>query len=281
MESDLRIDGVEVPRLLYGTAWKEAETERLTTLAIAQGFRGIDTANQRKHYHEAGVGAAIQAAIASHTVRREDLFLQTKFTFLRGQDHRLPYEAEAAVPMQVAQSFESSLDHLGTDYLDSYVLHGPSTGQRLKPIDWQAWRAMEAIHASGRARLLGISNVNLEQIKLLCAQAKVRPRFVQNRCYAAKGWDRDVRRFCRENGIAYQGFSLLTANRSVLALSSIKDIARRKGADVAQVIFRFALEVGMVALTGTTNAEHMAADLAVQDMQLSPDDVSAIDHIAG
>ena len=84
--------------------------------------------------------------------------------------------------------------------------------------DWDAWRAMEAIQASGRARLLGISNVTLEQLRELCGRAKVRPRFVQNRCYAARGWDRDVRAYCTANGAAYQGFSLLTGNRAMLAL---------------------------------------------------------------
>src|ERR1700751_1260147 len=107
------LDGVRVPRFLYGTAWKEEQTQRLTQLALRQGFRGIDTANQRRHYHEAAVGQAIAASIASGLVARQDLFLQTKFTFRRGQDHRLPYDPEAPVPMQVEHSFTSSLEHLG------------------------------------------------------------------------------------------------------------------------------------------------------------------------
>src|SRR3954468_22634077 len=93
----LTIDDVAVPRFLYGTAWKEDRTRRLTELALQQGFRGIDTANQRRHYHEAAVGEAIAAAVAGGLVSRDDLFLQTKFTFLDGQDHRLPYDAAAPV----------------------------------------------------------------------------------------------------------------------------------------------------------------------------------------
>src|SRR5438045_4884185 len=111
----LTLDGVSVPRLLYGTAWKEDETERLAALALEQAFRGIDTANQRKHYHEAGVGRAITAATVSGLVSRADLFLQTKFTFRGGQDHRLPYNPAAPVATQVELSFASSLEHLGTD----------------------------------------------------------------------------------------------------------------------------------------------------------------------
>src|SRR5262249_51951298 len=155
-----------------------------------------DTANQRRHYHEAAVGQAVASAVASGLVAREDLFLQTKFTFQRGQDHRLPYDPRASVPTQVAQSFASSLEHLGSDVIDSFVLHGPTQRVGLAAADWEAWRAMEAIHDSGRARLLGVSNFTLEQLESLCREARVRPRFVQNRCYAVRGWDRRIREFC-------------------------------------------------------------------------------------
>src|SRR5258708_33513343 len=111
-ERTVSVDGVRVPRFLYGTAWKEDETKWLTNLARGQRFRGIDTANQRRHYHEAAVGEAVVAAVESGMVAGEDLFLQPKFTFRRGHDHRLPYASEAPVAMQVEQSFASSLAHL-------------------------------------------------------------------------------------------------------------------------------------------------------------------------
>lgn len=277
----LTIDRVSVPRLLYGTAWKEGETERLTALALWQGFRGIDAANQRKHYHEAAVGRAVAAAISGGVVTREELFLQTKFTSRAGQDDRLPYDPGAPVATQVEQSFGSSLEHLGTEVIDSYVLHGPTRRDGLGAADWEAWRAMERIHESGRARLLGVSNVGLGQLRVLCDGARVRPRFVQNRCYASTGWDRDVRAFCAADGMTYQGFSLLTANREVLAGPKLTRIAGRLGRSPAQVVFRFALEVGIVALTGTTDAGHMRDDLAVFDFRLDAEDVSVIDHLGG
>src|SRR5262245_62846944 len=173
------LDGLHVPRFLYGTAWKENQTQPLVELALKLGFRGIDTANQRKHYHEAAVGEAVAAAIARGLVGRDDLFLQTKFTFRDGQDHRLPYDPKASIAVQVEQSFQSSLEHLHVERIDSYVLHGPSRRSGLGADDWAAWRAMEAIHASGRVRVLGVSNVGLDQLQLLCASARVRPRFVQ------------------------------------------------------------------------------------------------------
>jgi diketogulonate reductase-like aldo/keto reductase len=276
----LSIDGIRVPRCLYGTAWKEGETQRLTELALRQGFRGLDTANQRRHYDEAAVGRAVAAAVASGLLAREHLFLQTKFTFRRGQDHRLPYDPEAPIRTQVAQSFASSLGHLGTGWVDAYLLHGPTQRTGLAAVDWEAWRAMEALHASGRARLLGVSNVSLDQLESLCQEARVRPHVVQNRCYAARGWDRLVREFCAAHGLVYQGFSLLTANRDVLARPELAEIARRHGCTVSQVVFRFALDVGMVPLTGTSDAEHMRADLDVFDFRLEPEEVVQIEGLS-
>lgn len=269
-----------IPRFLYGTAWKENDTRRLTELALEQGFRGIDTANQRKHYHEAAVGQAVSAAIASGLIARDDLFLQTKFTFQGGQDHRLPYDPAASIAVQVEQSFASSLKHLQTDFIDSYVLHGPAQRVGLTDDDWSAWRAMEAICDSGRVRWLGISNVGLDQLQSLCQKARIRPRFVQNRCYAVRGWDRHIRQFCSNNGLIYQGFSLLTANSQALARPEMATIAKRHERSVSQIAFRFALDVGMLPLTGTKDAGHMQADLDVFDFHLDQQEVDQIENLA-
>ncbi|MEC9253810.1 MAG: aldo/keto reductase, partial [Candidatus Thermoplasmatota archaeon] len=127
------------PAFIYGTAWKEQHTAGLVELALKQGFRGIDTANQRRHYFEAAAGEAIAREIAAGTVTREELFLQTKFTHRPGQDQRLPYDPRAPVSEQVRQSCVSSFEHLHTDYLDSYLLHGPSQRPGLAEQDWEAW----------------------------------------------------------------------------------------------------------------------------------------------
>jgi diketogulonate reductase-like aldo/keto reductase len=275
----LAIDGIELPRFFYGTAWKEDQTQRLTELAMQQGFRGIDTANQRRHYHESAVGQAVSASIASGVVVRDDLFLQTKFTFRRGQDHRLPYDPGASIPIQVEQSFASSLKHLGVERVDSYLLHGPTSSVGLTPDDWAAWRAMEAIHRSGRARIIGVSNVTLEQLGRFYQEARVQPRFVQNRCYAVRGWDREVREFCATNGLVYQAFSLLTANRKLLASSELARIAARHARTAPQIVFRFAHDFGMIPLTGTTDAGHMQADLDVFDFSLEPAEIERIERL--
>jgi diketogulonate reductase-like aldo/keto reductase len=266
---------------LYGTAWKEERTAALTELALRMGFRGIDTANQRRHYHEAGVGEGLAAAYRAGVVARAELFLQTKFTYRDGQDHRLPYDPAADLGTQVAQSMSSSLEHLGTDHVDSYVLHGPATGHGWSDEDREVWAAMVRERDAGRTRLLGVSNVTLEQLEEMAATEAEAPAFVQNRCFARRGWDREVRRFCRDRGIVYQGFSLLTANVEVLRTRLVAGIATRLGATPAQVIFRFAQAVGMLPLTGTADAGHMSQDLASRELALTADEARAIESVAG
>ena len=273
--------GSVIPSFLYGTAWKEDRTAALTELALRSGFRGIDTANQRRHYFEAGVGEGLAAAYRAGLVTRADVFLQTKFTYRPGQDHRLPYDPAASLSVQVAQSLASSLEHLGTDYVDSYVLHGPASAYDWIDADVEVWGAMTKERDAGRTRLLGVSNVSLQHLKQMQDAQTEGPAFVQNRCYARLGWDRDVRRFCRERKIVYQGFSLLTANVEVLHHPLVADLAERMKATPAQIVFSFARTVGMLPLTGTSSAEHMRQDWASVDLALPPDAVQAIELLAG
>lgn len=277
----VKVPVAPIPDFLYGTAWKEDRTAALTELAIRAGFRAIDTANQRRHYFEEGVGQGLAAAYRAGIVTRSDLFLQTKFTYQRGQDHRLPYDPEASLAVQVAQSMASSLEHLRTDYVDSYVLHGPSSGYDWTEADAEVWEAMRKERDAGRTRLLGVSNVSLQHLEQLAAAHTKGPAFVQNRCFARQGWDRDVRSFCRERKIVYQGFSLLTANTEVLRHPLVTSLASRLNATPAQVMFAFARTVGMLPMTGTSNAEHMKQDLASRDLVLPEEAVQAIESLAG
>jgi diketogulonate reductase-like aldo/keto reductase len=272
---------VAVPDFLYGTAWKEDRTPALTELALRAGFRGIDTANQRRHYFEAGVGQGLAAAYRAGVLTRDDVFLQTKFTYQNGQDHRLPYDPSAEVATQVAQSMQSSLEHLATDHVDSYVLHGPASGSGWSEDDVEAWQAMVKERDAGRTRLLGVSNVSLRHLQQMEATGAEAPAFVQNRCFARTGWDRGVRAHCAARNIVYQGFSLLTANPEVMGSRELAGIAARLGATRPQVVFRFAGAVGMLPLTGTTDPEHMTQDLASRALTLFPDEVRALESLAG
>jgi diketogulonate reductase-like aldo/keto reductase len=271
-------NNVSIPSFMYGTAWKKEATTQLVESAVAAGFAAIDTANQLIHYQEALVGEALQR-LAKQGITRDRLFLQTKFTPANGQDHRTPYDPSADLTTQVKQSFDSSLTHLHTDRVDSYVLHGPYQRRGLGKADWEVWAAIEGLYDSGKTSMIGISNVTGEQLTALCAQAKHKPMVVQNRCYAALGWDKEVRDICRSHGIIYQGFSLLTANREVLAEAEVRGIAKKLGAGVAQVIFRFAMQIGMLPLTGTTNPQHMKEDLQAEQLSLSTEEIQRIETI--
>jgi diketogulonate reductase-like aldo/keto reductase len=269
---------VAIPHFMYGTAWKKEATTGLVLQAVEAGFTAIDTANQLVHYDEARVGEAL-LELATRGITRDKLFLQTKFTSVNGQDHRLPYDALASITTQVQQSFASSLAHLHTDYLDSYVLHGPYSRRGLGAEDWEVWAAIESLYDAGKTKMIGISNVTADQLTLLCVKAKHKPMMVQNRCYAAFGWDKEVREICRINQIIYQGFSLLTANSGIFAEPDLRAMAAKYQTGLAQIVFRFAQQVGMLPLTGTTNPQHMKEDLQSDRFTLLPEEVQHIETI--
>jgi diketogulonate reductase-like aldo/keto reductase len=273
------LSGMAIPVFLYGTAWKEERTAPLVRSAILAGFRGIDTANQRRHYFEQAVGDALDELYKDGQLTRQDLFLQTKFTYAGGQDHRLPYDPQADFPTQVRQSFASSLQHLRTDSIDSYVLHGPSVARGLSDADYQVWKEMETLCREGKTTFIGVSNVSLGQLRMLVQAAEIPPRFVQNRCFAVTQWDREVREFCAGQNIIYQGFSLLTANPQLFSEPDMINLAKRHRKTIAQVIFRFAQQVGMLPLTGTTDGSHMKEDLDSSTFQLAEDEVRLIEGL--
>jgi diketogulonate reductase-like aldo/keto reductase len=268
-----------IPAILYGTAWKEERTQELVVQALNAGFRGIDTANQRKHYFEEGVGLGIQQFLNISHLKREDLFIQTKFTFAAGQDYRKPYDDQDPFSNQVSQSFASSLKHLQTDYLDSFVLHGPLYNKGLNVADWDVWEAMERLVHQQQVRFLGISNISLSQLKELYKNASIKPIFVQNRCFAVTQWDQEIRHFCAEHELIYQGFSLLTANQHYLLSPTVQSIATKYQKTIPQIIFRFAKEIGILPLTGTTNQQHMHEDLNIDDFQLTTQELKQIELI--
>ncbi|BAE51260.1 aldo/keto reductase family protein [Paramagnetospirillum magneticum] len=273
------IHGVAIPRILYGTAWKKDRTAGLVELALATGFRGIDTACQPKHYDEAGVGAGLAAALAKG-LRREDLYLQTKFTPLAGQDpQRLPYDPQAPLARQVAQSFERSRANLGVETLDGLVLHSPLPN----PSDFrEVWGAMEALVDGGGVRQLGISNCyDPEVLRHLCETSRIKPAVVQNRFYAATGFDRVLRLYCRRNGIFYQSFWTLTANPDILAHDVTRSLMARHGRSAAQIFFRYLSQQEIIPLTGTSSAVHMREDLEIADFALSAEECQALEALLG
>jgi diketogulonate reductase-like aldo/keto reductase len=266
--------GVKMPRIIYGTAWKKDRTADLVVKAIQTGFRGIDTACQPKHYNEALVGEALHR-LKDHGIEREALFLQTKFTPLSGQDLRqVPYDMNAPVDLQVAQSFEVSKKNLQTEYVDSLVLHSPIAPHALL---MKVWNAMEIIQKTGGARQLGISNCyDPEVFRSLYADATVKPSVVQNRFYQDTGYDVDLRHWCSNHGVIYQSFWTLTANPHIIASNTVRTIAKKYKKTEAQIFLRYLSQSGIVPLTGTSSEQHMREDLGIFNFELSPEDLKNV-----
>jgi diketogulonate reductase-like aldo/keto reductase len=268
---------IRVPRIIYGTAWKKTETQRLVRLAIQNGFRGIDTACQPKHYDEPGVGAGIAASLKKG-LTRADLYLQTKFTSLSGQDpKRIPYDSMAPLPQQVAQSVAASLKNLQTDYLDCVLLHSPMPTATQ---DLAVWRALETLVDTGLVRQLGISNCyRLDDLRGLNEAVRVKPAVVQNRFYADTNYDRDLRAYCDQHKIIYQSFWTLSANPQLLAHRTMTALVSTHKRTAAQILFRYLTQIGVVPLTGTQSKTHMREDLSIFDFELSNVEQGAIDKL--
>lgn len=258
--------GVAMPCLIYGTAWKKDKTADLVTSAIKYGFRGIDTACQPKHYNEAGVGEAIQR-LASEGIARKELYIQTKFTPLNGQDPlRIPYDRRAPLSEQVAQSFEVSKQNLGVSYVEALILHSPLENRDQTMI---AWQAMEKIYEQGGSKLIGISNCyDLGMLQHLYRAATVKPTVLQNRFYQDTGYDNEIRNWCQEKKMIYQSFWTLTANPHILFSETVQKAAQTYQKTAAQIFFRVLVDKGIVPLTGTCSDAHMKEDLEIFNFDL-------------
>jgi len=259
----------KLPRLIYGTAWKKERTTALVKQAIAAGFRGVDTAAQPKHYQEDLVGLGIQDALRETGLKRQDLYLQTKFTSVYGQDpKKIPYDPNTSITDQVNTSVSSSLRNLGpaeggahhSSYIDCLVLHSPFPSPSQTE---EAWRAMET-HVPNSVRTLGISNIySISALKDLYKFASVKPSVVQNRFFRDTGYDLEVRKFCAEKDMTYQSFWTLTANPHLLMSEPTRELAKAVGVSLPVALYGLVLGLGKVSvLDGTTNAERMHEDLA-------------------
>jgi len=269
--------GIRMPKILYGTAWKKTATEALVAAAIRLGFRGIDTACQPKHYEEPGVGAGVAASLDKN-LTRADLYLQTKYTPLSGQDPtRIPYDSQAAIAEQVAQSFAVSLRNLRTDYIDCLVLHSPLPSARQTQ---EAWAAMEALVHEGKVGQLGISNCyQLLQLEALYDGARIKPAVIQNRFYADTQYDRNIRAYCRRRHILYQSFWTLTANPKALASPTFTALAVKYQRTAPQILFRYLTQIDAAPLTGTSSEQHMREGLAIFEFQLDTVEIAQLSKL--
>jgi len=222
------------------------------------------------------VGEALQILQDQHGIKREDLFLQTKFTPVDRHDltKPIPFDPSAPAPSQIAASFDVTLKNLRTTYVDSYLLHSPLA---TLPQMLRAWRALCTLQDEGKVRKIGVSNVyDKGVLEALGAERKV--DVVQNRWFERNGWDADVSRYCKENGIQYQSFWTLSGSPSLLSHPSLLAIAQAAGCTPAQAVFKIAEMQGITPLSGTTNLTHMREDLDAEHIQLDRD-TDMVNHL--
>ncbi|GJE92740.1 aldo/keto reductase [Phanerochaete sordida] len=264
-------------RIIYGTAWKKERTASLVVSAVLSGFRAIDTAGQPKHYREDLVGEALHTLQTQHGIKREDLFLQTKFTSVDGQDMSkpIPYDASAELETQIRASFSNSLKNLRTSYVDSYILHSPLDTLARTLV---AWKALIALQDAGKVRHIGVSNTyDVRVLEALEQQGGRRVQVVQNRWYEGNKWDAEVFAYCRKHSVQYQSFWTLTGSPTLLSHSAVTTFAQTKGISPAQAVYKLAQLSGITPLSGTTKEEHMKADLEVENVQVDAQDKENLD----
>ncbi|MDZ7819534.1 MAG: aldo/keto reductase [Aliarcobacter sp.] len=274
MNTFLSNQNIKMPNMIYGTAWKKENTTDLVCQALLQGFKGIDTACQPKHYREDLVGLGLLKAYESG-IKREDIFLQTKFTPIDGQDKsNMPYLQSDEIEVQVEKSFETSKRNLKTDFIDSYVLHSPVyPGSKLQRV----WEKMQEFYDKKEVGQLGISNCyDLDVLVYLYNNAKVKPSVVQNRFYVQSGYDKEIRAFCEEKGIIYESFWSLTANPHILSSEILQKLANKYERGVAEIFYRFLNHINIVPLNGTTSTKHMIDDLKIEEFELLKEEIDSI-----
>jgi len=267
-------ENINIPTIIYGTAWKKEHTADLVEMALLSGFRGIDTASQPKHYQENLVGEGL-LKVYEKGLKREDIYIQTKFTPIDGQDiNNMPYDETSSLSEQIKQSFEVSKQNLKTDFIDSYVLHSPIFPASELNI---AWNTMESFYDKKEVGQLGISNCyDLDVLQYIYKNSRIKPVVVQNRFYAQTFYDKEIRAWCKEKGIIYQSFWSLTANPHLLSSDSVNNLAQKYSRTTSQIFYRFLNHIDIVPLIGTTSKEHMLQDVAIYEFELERSEIESI-----
>jgi len=258
-----------LPAFTYGTAWKKSSTTDLVYQALCNGFTAIDTAAQPRHYSEDLVGAGVSRAIKEGKVKRSEVYLQTKFTSVQGQDpENMPYDGESPVTEQANASVMSSLrnfnfadvvrdDDPAEPYIDTLLLHSP-----MRSIDetMEVWRTLEQ-YVPNEIKNLGISNCNLFTLMDLYERSSIKPSVVQNRFYPNTKFDIGVRKFCQEKNIIYQSFWTLSANPKMVWSAEVGALGHMAGISPQAALYCLVLGLGNVSiLNGTKSLKHMQED---------------------
>ena len=249
-------NGVRMPWFGLGVFKAEdgREVEQAVQWALECGYRSIDTASVYRN--ERGVGAAIKAG----GVPREDLFITTKVW-----DNEQGYDA-------TLEAFDRSLERLGTDYADLYLIHWPVPG---KSVD--TWRAFETLYAEGRVKAIGLSNFLVHHIEEILAACQIRPAVnqVELHPYLVQP---DLLQFCKEQKIRVEAWSPIMRGR-VFEVPELVAMAEKYGKTPVQLVLRWDLQHGLVTIPKSVKRDRIKANAEVFDFEISPEDMAAIDAL--
>ncbi|WP_158629895.1 aldo/keto reductase [Cohnella sp. AR92] len=253
-------NGIRMPRLGIGVFQVEEGQDLVNALkaAVRHGYRSIDTA--AIYQNEASVGQAIREALAESGLKREDLFITSKVW-----NSDLGYEATLA-------AYEASLERLGLDYLDLYLIHWPVKGKYK-----EAWRALETLYKNGRVRAIGVSNFQTHHLEDLLRDAEVKPAVNQVELHP-RLTQLELRAFGEEHGIQIEAWSPLMQGQ-LLDQPLLKEIAEKYGKSVAQVIIRWDLQHGIVTIPKSIREQRILENASVFDFELTPEEMKAIDGL--
>ncbi|MGA0566749.1 aldo/keto reductase [Rathayibacter sp. KR2-224] len=245
-------NGTAIPQLGFGVFRVDPErTAGIAGNALEVGYRHIDTA--AGYHNEAGVGEAVRAS----GIDRGDLWITTK---LANGDQEHPDDA-----------FQASLDALGLDYVDLYLIHWPLHDKGIYP---QVWKSLTAIAESGRARSIGVSNFQIEHLERVIAETGITPAVNQVELHV-EFQQRELRSFHAEHGIATEAWYPLGGG-SLSDAPALRQIADAHGKTVAQVILRWHMQVGNIAIPKSNHRERMAENFDIFSFELTWDDMQAI-----
>lgn len=250
-------NGVEMPMEGFGVFQvPEDDCEEVVLNAIRTGYRLIDTASSYKN--EKAVGAAIQKAIAAGIVNRQELFVTTKAYI-----QEMGYE-------NAKEAFYRSLDKLGLDYLDLYLIHMPLGDY------YGAWRALEELYAEGKIRAIGVCNFDSARLMDLCYNAKIKPMVnqIERHPHFQRHSELAV---MHELGVQPEGWAPFAEGlKGMFAEPVLQEIAAKHGKTVAQVILRWDIQQGVMIIPKSVHRERMEENLAIWDFELDEEDIAAI-----
>jgi diketogulonate reductase-like aldo/keto reductase len=257
MDSTITLNnGTKMPRLGLGV-WQIADgqpTVQAVQWALDAGYRHVDTAKIYKN--EASVGRAMQAS----KITRDKIWITTKLwpaDFIHAQ-----------------KAFTLSLERLGLDYVDLYLVHWPVPGAEKR-----IWKAMEKIYEGGRAKAIGVSNYSVHQLENVLASANVPPAVNQVKC-SPFDFDKELYDACQKHHVAFEAYSPLTRGQQ-FGDQTLNEIAKKHAKSPAQILIRWALQKDMIVIPKSAQQEHIKQNANVFDFELSASEMDQLDNLSG